>query len=121
MVCIFLHSFIAVSHSHFSVVCLPAWSVGNYQSDKSHAPPPPAQRRYLGYAKDRAELGYTSAGEKMSAFLSLCQCLLLGTFAAILGAHRSQILDKNGNPSGGGSAATGADDETYEPPRGDFA
>ena len=81
----------------------------------------PVPRRYLGYAKDRAELGYTSAGEKMSAFLSLCQCLLLGTFAAILGAHRSQILDKNGNPSGGGSAATGADDETYEPPRGDFA
>ena len=58
----------------------------------------------------------------MSAFLSLLQCLLLGSFAAILGAHRSQILDKNGNPTGAGSATTGgADDETYEPPRGDFA
>ena len=121
MVCVFISSFYCrISHlSSLSVVCLPAWSVGNYQSDKSHDPP--SRYRYLGYAKDRAELGYTSAGEKMSAFLSLCQCLLLGTFAAILGAHRSQILDKNGNPSGGGSAATGADDETYEPPRGDFA
>ena len=88
-------------------------------------PNAPVPLRYLGYAKDRSELGYASAGEKMSAFLSLMQCLLLGSFAAILGAHRSQILDKNGNPTGAGSAATsaggGGDDETYDPPRGDFA
>ena len=31
------------------------------------------------------------------AFLSLCQSLLLGSFAAILAAHRSEILDKPGN------------------------
>mmetsp|Transcript_26391 Transcript_26391/g.76157 ORF Transcript_26391/g.76157 Transcript_26391/m.76157 type:complete len:190 (-) Transcript_26391:423-992(-) len=84
---------------------------------------------YLGYAKDRDDLGYASAGEKLSALLSLLQCLLLGSFAAILGAHRSQILDKNGNPTAGGAAAggaasattAGADDDTYEPPQGDFA
>ena len=28
------------------------------------------------------------------AFFCLMQCVLLGTFAAILGAHRSEILEK---------------------------
>ena len=31
------------------------------------------------------------------AFLALCQSLLLGSFAAILAAHRSEILDKPGD------------------------
>lgn len=77
---------------------------------------------YLGYAKDRSDYGYSSASEKLSAFLSLSQCVLLGSFAAILGAHRSQILDKNSDSTGAGSATTaGDDDATYDPPRGDFA
>tara|TARA_B110001450_G_scaffold244125_1_gene255970 strand:+ start:552 stop:704 length:153 start_codon:yes stop_codon:yes gene_type:complete len=29
------------------------------------------------------------------AFFCLMQCVLLGTFAAILGAHRSEILEKH--------------------------
>jgi hypothetical protein len=81
------------------------------------------RHRYLSFAKDRAAEGYATASENMSAFLSLMQCLLLGSFAAILGAHRSQILDKNGN--GPSSATTPGeatnDDDTYEPPRDGFA
>jgi hypothetical protein len=32
--------------------------------------------------------------ESLMAFCSIAQCILLGSFAAILGAHRSEILDK---------------------------
>lgn len=48
----------------------------------------------------------------MSVFC-LIQCILLGSFAAILGAHRSEILDKGESVE----AATSADmSDTYEPP-----
>jgi len=45
------------------------------------------------------------------SILCLIQCILLGSFAAILGAHRSDMIDKNTGEeaSEGGSA--------YEPPR----
>jgi len=36
--------------------------------------------------------------ESLMALFSLVQCVLLGSFAAILGAHRSEILDKNIRP-----------------------
>jgi len=35
--------------------------------------------------------------ETLMAFFALCQSILLGSFAAILAAHRSEILDKPGN------------------------
>lgn len=46
------------------------------------------------------------------AILCLVQCVLLGSFAAILGAHRSDMIEKSNieeEESEGGSA--------YEPPR----
>ena len=54
------------------------------------------------------------------AFFCLCQSLLLGTFAAILGAHRSEILEKQEeHASRMVGSATGGDrtgDEAYQTP-----
>lgn len=49
---------------------------------------------YLGYRKDQKNDELPVFTETMMAFLCLCQSVLLGTFAAILGAHRSEILEK---------------------------
>ncbi|KAG7352486.1 hypothetical protein IV203_029235 [Nitzschia inconspicua] len=49
---------------------------------------------YLGYRKDQKNDGLPVFTETMMAFLCLSQSVLLGTFAAILGAHRSEILEK---------------------------
>lgn len=50
---------------------------------------------YLGYRKDQKIDGLPVLTETVMAFFSLLQCVLLGTFAAILGAHRSEILERN--------------------------
>lgn len=50
--------------------------------------------RYLGYLKDQKNDQLPVVTETIMAFFCLMQCLLLGTFAAILGAHRSEILEK---------------------------
>ena len=50
----------------------------------------------------------------MSLFC-LIQCILLGSFAAILGAHRSEILDKPGR-EGINIAQSNELSEAYEPP-----
>ena len=49
---------------------------------------------YLGYRKDQKNDGLPVVTETVMALFSLVQCVLLGTFAAILGAHRSEILEK---------------------------
>jgi len=49
---------------------------------------------YIGYRKDQKNDGLPVVTESVMAFLCLLQCILLGTFAAILGAHRSEILEK---------------------------
>eukprot|EP00531_Pseudo-nitzschia_arenysensis_P016065 CAMPEP_0116133798 /NCGR_PEP_ID=MMETSP0329-20121206/10302_1 /TAXON_ID=697910 /ORGANISM="Pseudo-nitzschia arenysensis, Strain B593" /LENGTH=173 /DNA_ID=CAMNT_0003628461 /DNA_START=260 /DNA_END=781 /DNA_ORIENTATION=+ len=49
---------------------------------------------YIGYGKDQKNDGLPIVTESVMAFFSLAQCILLGTFAAILGAHRSEILEK---------------------------
>jgi hypothetical protein len=50
---------------------------------------------YAGFGKDRRHYNHSSKKESLMSFFSLLQCILLGSFAAILGAHRSEILDKN--------------------------
>lgn len=62
---------------------------------------------YSGYARDRkyGEQGF--AEEMVMALLSLVQCILLGSFAAILGAHRSDMMDKS-------------DDFSSKPPLGEY-
>ena len=49
---------------------------------------------YIGYAKDQRSFNESSKEESLMSFLCLVQCILLASFAAILGAHRSEILDK---------------------------
>ena len=50
--------------------------------------------RYIGYGKDQSLQGRSYKGETVMSMLCLIQSILLGSFAAILGAHRSEILDK---------------------------
>mmetsp|Transcript_5390 Transcript_5390/g.8507 ORF Transcript_5390/g.8507 Transcript_5390/m.8507 type:complete len:175 (+) Transcript_5390:336-860(+) len=49
---------------------------------------------YLGYRKDQKNDELPIFTETLMALFCLCQSVLLGTFAAILGAHRSEILEK---------------------------
>jgi hypothetical protein len=51
---------------------------------------------FVGYGRDQAYMRMGSREESLMAFMSLLQSLLLGSFAAILAAHRSEILDKPG-------------------------
>jgi len=51
---------------------------------------------YIGYGKDQLEAGSSPKEESLLAIISLVQSVLLGSFAAILAAHRSEILDKPG-------------------------
>lgn len=84
---------------------------------------------YLGYAKDQDTAGLSSKEEKLMALLAFIQSVLLGSFAAILAAHRSEILDKplpgsqpplmesNGkNIINTASIQASQDEETYEAP-----
>lgn len=66
---------------------------------------------YCGYAKDRSLESVGFQEEFIMSILCLVQCILLGSFAAILGAHRSDIMEKStdGDSTEGESA--------YEPPR----
>ena len=50
---------------------------------------------YWGYAIDRTEDGLSTQEEVMSSIFSLIQSILLASFAAMLGAHRSQILEQS--------------------------
>lgn len=75
---------------------------------------------YVGYAGDRHYNGLTSGQESLMAFLCLVESFLLTTFAAILGAHRSQVLDReqfHGGSTAGGNESVG-DSDTYAPPGG---
>jgi hypothetical protein len=77
----------------------------------------------VGYAKDRNFAEERMEIELIMAVLSLLQCILLGSFAVILGAHRSEILDKDTASSYLEATATESDEATedvtadYNPPR----
>jgi hypothetical protein len=67
----------------------------------------------LGYRKDNLDDELPATQETFMSFLCLTQCILLGSFAAILGAHRSEIIEKQGGVEMAGS---GDMSDTYEPP-----
>ena len=54
--------------------------------------------RYLGYHKDEdfAAQGQNGVQELWLSFFALTESILLASFAAILAAHRSEILEKPG-------------------------
>jgi len=49
---------------------------------------------YFGYGTDRVALGLECREENIVATLCACQALLLASFAAILGARRSEFVAK---------------------------
>lgn len=78
---------------------------------------------YLGYASDRRQSELPAREERLMALLSLIQSILLASFASILGAHRSEILDRNMNiqtqfstDMSVGSATSGDGSVPYNPP-----
>jgi len=50
--------------------------------------------RLFGYIEDRLENDLPVDGERLNGFVCLVQAILLASFAAILAAHRSEILDQ---------------------------
>mmetsp|Transcript_12515 Transcript_12515/g.34492 ORF Transcript_12515/g.34492 Transcript_12515/m.34492 type:complete len:181 (-) Transcript_12515:819-1361(-) len=70
---------------------------------------------YFGHSKDHTMFGESPKEEIAMALLSLLQCFLLGSFAAILGAHRSEIMDSSLTP-GMDRAMSTDQSESYEPP-----
>ena len=50
--------------------------------------------RLFGYIENRVENELPVDGERLNGFVCLVQALLLGSFAAILATHRSEILDQ---------------------------
>ena len=78
---------------------------------------------YIGYGKDQEMSNLSSKEEKLMALLALLQSVLLGSFAAILAAHRSEILDKptsstpsNKSNNNGLSSSNHHDEPAYEAP-----
>jgi hypothetical protein len=70
--------------------------------------------RYFGYGRDQRMIKMSSKLESIMALFSFLQCILLGSFAAILGAHRSEILDK---PRTDSTSFDEASHPQYEPPQ----
>merc|ERR1712151_142666 len=52
---------------------------------------------YIGIIQERMFNRYSSGREVLQATFSLIESILLGLFAAILAAHRSEILETNDN------------------------
>ncbi len=71
--------------------------------------------RYCGYAKDRSLAAVGFQEEFVMSILCLVQCVLLASFAMILGAHRSDIMVKNTTTNAGEESTQG--ESAYEPPR----
>jgi hypothetical protein len=67
----------------------------------------------MGYGTDQISMSMSSKQESLMSFFCLIQCILLGSFAAILGAHRSEILDKPGGVNFTESADVS---DTYDQP-----
>mmetsp|Transcript_182 Transcript_182/g.319 ORF Transcript_182/g.319 Transcript_182/m.319 type:complete len:176 (-) Transcript_182:238-765(-) len=64
----------------------------------------------FGYIEDRLENDLPVDGERLNSFVCLVQSILLGSFAAILAAHRSEILDQK-------ISVEEEDDVAYEAPK----
>ena len=77
---------------------------------------------YIGYAKDQQLASQSASEEGLMAALALAQSILLGSFAAILAAHRSEILDKHTTEAGGaGARLDGGIIGSVPAPASDFA
>lgn len=68
---------------------------------------------FLGFAREQRESALPSAQESVESILCLTQAILLASFAVILSAHQSDILDKK---SENNSSLDCNDSVTYSPP-----
>lgn len=71
---------------------------------------------YLGYSRDQVNARMSAKEEAFLAFAALAQSILLGSFAAILAAHRSEILDKPGAVVMEAMDELHGIDKNYDPP-----
>ena len=60
----------------------------------------------FGYIEERIENNLSVDGERINGFVCLVQSFLLGSFAIILAAHRSEILDPKIISGDGGNVCT---------------
>ena len=68
---------------------------------------------FLGFAREQRESALPSAQESVESILCLTQAILLASFAVILSAHQSDILDKK---SENNSSLDCNDSVSYSPP-----
>ena len=61
----------------------------------------PKHKSLFGYIEERIDNNLPVDGERINGFVCLVQSLLLGSFAIILAAHRSEILDQKISGNGG--------------------
>jgi hypothetical protein len=75
---------------------------------------------YAGYSADRRYLGLSGAEDAFQSFVSLAQAVLLGSFAFLLTAHRTEIMDRNSSLHNGGEKTDEfqevEEDSSYDPP-----
>lgn len=75
-----------------------------------------------GYARDREYAGLSGAGDVLQCIISFSQAVLLGSFALLLTAHRTEIMDRNSNLHTGDQSVNSVDfkevedDSSYDPP-----
>jgi len=75
-----------------------------------------------GYAQDREYAGLNGAGDFIQCIISFSQAVLLGSFALLLTAHRTEIMDRNTNLHTGDQSVASVDfkevedDASYDPP-----
>ncbi len=76
---------------------------------------------YAGYSVDRRDLGLSGAEDAFQCLVCFAQAVLLGSFAFLLTAHRTEIMDRSSKLHDGDSKAyenQGDEDgsSTYDPP-----
>lgn len=73
---------------------------------------------FVSYAKDQRGRRQPFREETMMSFCAFVQCVLLASFAAILFAHRSEILDKAASTLGNETLDDEAEAEQQQQQRG---
>lgn len=78
-----------------------------------------------GYSVDRRKSGMNGAEDAFQSFVCFSQAILLGSFAFLLTAHRTEIMDRSShlhkgveetNDAGNANEFSDADSSTYDPP-----
>jgi hypothetical protein len=76
--------------------------------------------RYVGFAIERQNIGGNIVEDQLQASVCLIQSILLGSFAVMLGAHRSEIIDRNSNlhtnTTTDGESSVELEESKYDPP-----